>query len=124
AATADRRRELVLSLLLAVPGEELFWRLLAYRWGARQLSSTLAAAALVGVGRAVRARRRPRVAALPAAAAGGAPLGALPAGGAGGGGGGAGGGGRRWGGRVWGPGWMRPFSPHPTPAVAPAEAES
>jgi membrane protease YdiL (CAAX protease family) len=31
AATADPRRELVLSLLLAVPGEELFWRGLAYR---------------------------------------------------------------------------------------------
>jgi hypothetical protein len=50
AATADRRRELILSLLLAVPGEELFWRFLAYRWGASQLSSTLAAAGLVWLG--------------------------------------------------------------------------
>jgi len=33
AATADPRRELLLSLLLAVPGEELFWRGIAYRVG-------------------------------------------------------------------------------------------
>jgi len=46
AATADVRRELVLSLLLAVPGEELLWRGLAYRWGAEQFAS-LAVAALV-----------------------------------------------------------------------------
>ena len=47
AARAEVRRELVLSLLLAVPGEELLWRGLAYRWGADQLSSLAVAA--VGV---------------------------------------------------------------------------
>jgi CAAX protease family protein len=46
AATADGPRELVTSLLLAVPGEELLWRGLAYRWGAERFSS-LAVAALV-----------------------------------------------------------------------------
>ena len=43
AAAADPRRELVLSLLLAVPGEELFWRGLAYRWGATVTSTAVAA---------------------------------------------------------------------------------
>ena len=47
AATTDVRRELVLSLLLAVPGEELLWRGLAYRWGADRLSSLAVAALLV-----------------------------------------------------------------------------
>jgi uncharacterized protein len=47
AATADVRRELVLSLLLAVPGEELLWRGLAYRFGADELSSLAVAAVLV-----------------------------------------------------------------------------
>jgi membrane protease YdiL (CAAX protease family) len=49
AATADVRRELVLSLLLAVPGEELLWRGLGYRWGAEELPSVVAAAVLVWV---------------------------------------------------------------------------
>ena len=47
AESADPRRELLLSLLLAVPGEELFWRGLAYRWGATTLTSTAAAALVV-----------------------------------------------------------------------------
>ena len=49
AGTADRVRELVLSLALAVPGEELLWRGLAYRWGADEMSSLAAAAVLVWV---------------------------------------------------------------------------
>ncbi len=50
AATADPRRELILSLLLAVPGEELFWRGLAYRAGAASATTTGVAAALVCLG--------------------------------------------------------------------------
>jgi membrane protease YdiL (CAAX protease family) len=49
AAGADVRRELVLSLLLAVPGEELLWRGLAYRWGAAQTSSLAIAAVIVWI---------------------------------------------------------------------------
>jgi membrane protease YdiL (CAAX protease family) len=49
AARADVRGELVLSVLLAVPGEELLWRGLAYRWGADQLSSLALVAVLVWV---------------------------------------------------------------------------
>ena len=44
AATADPRRELVLSLLLAVPGEELFWRGIAYRAGVETLTAASVAA--------------------------------------------------------------------------------
>jgi len=44
AATADPRRELVLSLLLAVPGEELFWRGIAYRAGVETLTAASGAA--------------------------------------------------------------------------------
>ena len=44
AATADPRRELVLSLLLAVPGEELFWRGIAYRAGVETLTVASVAA--------------------------------------------------------------------------------
>jgi membrane protease YdiL (CAAX protease family) len=47
AEAADPRRELVLSLLLAVPGEELFWRGLAYRSGAATAASAAAAAVAV-----------------------------------------------------------------------------
>jgi len=47
AATADPRRELVLSLLLAVPGEEFFWRGLAYRSGAETEASAGVAAVAV-----------------------------------------------------------------------------
>lgn len=39
AGTADPRRELILSLLLAVPGEELFWRGIAYRVGVETLTT-------------------------------------------------------------------------------------
>jgi membrane protease YdiL (CAAX protease family) len=39
AGTADPRRELILSLLLAVPGEELFWRGITYRVGADTLTT-------------------------------------------------------------------------------------
>lgn len=39
AGTADPRRELVLSLLLAVPGEELFWRGITYRVGVDTLTT-------------------------------------------------------------------------------------
>jgi membrane protease YdiL (CAAX protease family) len=45
AATADPRRELVLSLLLAVPGEELFWRGIAYR-AVAETASTAGVAAI------------------------------------------------------------------------------
>jgi len=47
AGTADPRRELLLSLLLAVPGEELFWRGIAYRVGADTLTTAAVAAAVV-----------------------------------------------------------------------------
>jgi membrane protease YdiL (CAAX protease family) len=47
AGTATDVREVALSLLIAVPGEELLWRGLAYRWGAEELSSLAAAAVLV-----------------------------------------------------------------------------
>jgi membrane protease YdiL (CAAX protease family) len=50
AGTASDWREVVLSLALAVPGEELLWRGLAYRWGASQVSSLGVAAVLVWVG--------------------------------------------------------------------------
>ena len=46
-AGTDRGRELLFTLALAVPGEELFWRGLAYRWGAAELRSAVAAAVLV-----------------------------------------------------------------------------
>jgi membrane protease YdiL (CAAX protease family) len=49
AGTAIDWREVALSLALAVPGEELLWRGLAYRWGASELSSLAAAAVLVWV---------------------------------------------------------------------------
>jgi membrane protease YdiL (CAAX protease family) len=49
AATADGPREIALSLLLAVPGEELLWRGLGYRWGAEQLSSIATAAVIVWI---------------------------------------------------------------------------
>src|SRR5512141_52850 len=49
ASGADVRRELLLSLLLAVPGEELLWRGLAYRWSATQTSSLVGAAVVVWV---------------------------------------------------------------------------
>ena len=44
AGTADPRRELLLSLLLAVPGEELFWRGIAYRVGVDTLTTAGVAA--------------------------------------------------------------------------------
>jgi membrane protease YdiL (CAAX protease family) len=50
AGTATDTREVVLSICLAVPGEELLWRGLAYRWTATELSSLAAAAALVWLG--------------------------------------------------------------------------
>lgn len=113
AATADRRRELTLSLLLAVPGEELFWRLLAYRWGASQLSSTLAAAGLVLFGYVIAnvpSRSLPIIA---GAIVGGALWGVLA----------------WWSAGVWAPlashvlwtGSMLAFPPHPPPV--PAEEE-
>ena len=47
AATADPRRELFLSLLLAVPGEELFWRGIAYRAGVETAATAGVAAVAV-----------------------------------------------------------------------------
>ena len=47
AATADPRRELLLSLLLAVPGEELFWRGIAYRVGVETAATAGVAAIAV-----------------------------------------------------------------------------
>ena len=47
AGTTDPRRELILSLLLAVPGEELFWRGFAYRAGVDTLTSAGIAAVVV-----------------------------------------------------------------------------
>lgn len=44
AGTADPRRELILSLLLAVPGEEMFWRGITYRIGADTLTTATIAA--------------------------------------------------------------------------------
>jgi hypothetical protein len=107
AATADRRRELILSLLLAVPGEELFWRFLAYRWAASQLSSTLAAAGLVWIAYVIAnvpSRSLPIIA---GAIVGGALWGLLA----------------WWSGGVWAPlashilwtGSMLAFPPHPPP---------
>jgi membrane protease YdiL (CAAX protease family) len=49
AAAADRGRELILALFLAVPGEELLWRGLAYRWTADRVSSLLVAAVAVWI---------------------------------------------------------------------------
>jgi len=44
AGATDPRRELLLSLLLAVPGEELFWRGITYRVGADTLTTVAIAA--------------------------------------------------------------------------------
>jgi len=49
ASTADPRRELLLSLLFAVPGEELFWRGIAYRAGVDTLTTAGIAAVVVCV---------------------------------------------------------------------------
>ena len=44
AGSTDPRRELILSLLLAVPGEELFWRGITYRVGVDTLTTAAIAA--------------------------------------------------------------------------------